>query len=90
MGEKNLDVKMFCHKATDREFVWRVKLGEEEMKIRAREKEKRGVSNTTVRLYIYIIFHYCRLTTYYQFYSVYNSFSFLPVTSSHTERHRLV
>lgn len=40
---------MFCHKATDREFVWRVKLGEEEMKITAREKEKRGVSQQNSR-----------------------------------------
>lgn len=32
---------MFCYKATDRESVWTVKLGEEEMKITAREKERR-------------------------------------------------
>lgn len=39
--KKNLDIKMFCYKATDRESVWTVKLGEEEMKITAREKERR-------------------------------------------------
>jgi len=39
-GGKNLNVKMFCYRATDRECVWRVKLGEEEMKITVREKER--------------------------------------------------
>lgn len=47
---KNLDVKMFCHKATDRAFVWRAKLGEEEMKITAREKGKRGGSCASLHL----------------------------------------